>query len=109
MKLGPFSFGSQALGPVTDAGVAIKQKFGLFPSIRITGNKDASSDASKSVSKSVSFMPSISVASSPVSKSESKGMHFKIGGRKLAQACDPNEKVRRMPCYQLPVALDASI
>lgn len=89
---------------MTDAGVAIKQKFGLFPSIRITGNKDASGDASKSVSKSVSFMPSISVTSSPVSK----GMHFKIGGRKLAQACDPNEKVRRMPCYQLPVALDAS-
>jgi hypothetical protein len=108
MKRGPCFFDLQALGPVTDAGVAIKQKFGLFPSVRITANKDASSDASKSVSKSVSFMPSISVTSSPVSKSDSKSMHFKIGGRKLAQACDPNDKVRRMPCFQLAVALDAS-
>lgn len=100
----------QALGPVTDAGVAVKQHFGLFPNVRITTNKAASGSATAgatasgsgtvNINKAVSFMPQMKVTSSPVAGSQSsvKGVTFKIGGRKLAQAtaqgCDPSAKVR---------------
>jgi hypothetical protein len=100
----------QALGPVTDAGVAVKQHLGLFPNIRITANKAKDSGSSSSsatatasamhsgsvnVAKAVSFMPHISVTSgAPVAAPHgTHNMHFKIGGRKLAQACDPQAKV----------------
>lgn len=91
----------QALGPVTDAGVAVKQHMGLFPNIKITTNKAASSSSSGSASigKAVSFMPHISVKSTPVAAPVSHGgksHSFKIGGRKLAQACDSSQKVSTM-------------
>lgn len=93
----------QALGPVTDAGVAVKQHLGLFPNVRITANKaasgssgsSASASGSVNVAKAVSFMPHISVTSgAPVAVSHgTHNMQFKIGGRKLAQACDAQARV----------------
>jgi hypothetical protein len=97
-----------ALGPVTDAGVALKQHFGLFPNVRVNANKASSGSGSVSssgsgsvnVNKAVSFAPHVSVTSqgsASVSQSAGKGFAFKIGGRKLAQAaagaCDPSVKV----------------
>jgi hypothetical protein len=80
--------------------VAVKQHLGLFPNIRISANKAASgssSSGSASTGKAVNFMPQFSVKSTPVaapvSHSGSKSMSFKIGGRKLAQACSPSDKV----------------
>jgi hypothetical protein len=86
-----------ALGPVTDAGVALKQHFGLFPSVRVTANKGSSGSGSVSANQAVSVSHSAS-ASASVSHSAGKSFGFKIGGRKLAQqaagACDPAIKVR---------------
>jgi hypothetical protein len=101
---------------VTDAGVAVKQHLGLFPNIRITANKAKDSGSSSSsatatasamhsgsvnVAKAVSFMPHISVTSgAPVAVSHgAHNMHFKIGGRKLAQACDPQARVSGIIVY----------
>lgn len=80
--------------------MAVKQHLGLFPNIKITANKAASSSSSSgsaSVGKAVNFMPHVSVKSTPVAAPAvshgAKIVSFKIGGRKLAQACSPSDKV----------------
>lgn len=80
----------QALGPVTDAGVAVKKHLGLFPSIKINAGKGASSSVSSSASASAS--------ASAGKGSAGKSWHFKLGGRRLAQACDPAAKVGFVGC-----------
>jgi len=91
----------QALGPVTDAGVAAKQKLGLFPSIRVNTGKQFNCDAGKPAgsadggsnggsSKGVSLAPHLFFSTAPATSS--KVVSFKLGGRKLAQACDPTQR-----------------
>lgn len=100
----------QALGPVTDSGVAAKQKLGLFPSIRVNTGKQFNCDAGKPAgsadggnggsSKGVSLAPHLSFSTAPATSS--KIVSFKLGGRKLAQACDPTQRVSWPADLSLP-------